>query len=362
MNRTSAAALAAAAVLGIVGGTYAATLGIDFGDDGGRGAGEQETTQSPEPSTPTRSVETPAPSSPAQLLYMDRNEIHDGYTHVAVGDIDIKSVSALVRIRGGWLVVTSTSPEEAEFRGTVVAASGEQTDLGAFDGHWDINVDGTLFVAHHEDGYRVTHLMDDAVIDFDLSGPPGATTAATAAFTGNAVLTGWISTSGERTTHRTELGKDKTATISTGDLTSWTASPRGLLMTGEVLDEATSCLEGGRVLGDHGDWWRICDWRGYGLRPQYSPDGEQLLVVPSDTEGFGPTLYGVIDSETGKIRQEIQPPESTIGAEFGDNDEVFVLVQKDVEGGGQAIYRCRYGDECTKERESSARLVLGAGV
>ena len=130
-------------------------------------------------------------------------------------------------------------------------------------------------------------------------------------------------------------------------------------MSGEVVDEATSCLAGGRVLGDHDDWWRTCDWRGYGPRPQYAPDGEQLLVVPIDTEGLGPTRYAVLDSETGSVREEIQPPAAAVSAEFGDNNEVFVLVQQDV---SQSIYRCRYGDECTKEKESRAPLVLGAGV
>jgi len=361
MNRTSAAAVAAAAVLGVVAGSYAATLGIDLGSDDGRRAGEQPSTTSPGPSTPTPSTETPAPSSPAQLLYMDSTTIHDGYTHVAVDDVNIKHVRELVRISGGWLVIVGTS-EETTFRGVVVAANGDQTDLDAFEGRWDINEDGTLFVASHEDGYRVTNLREDTVVDVDLTGPSGGTSTATAAFSGNAVLTGWTSESGEQTTIRSDLASGKRKVIPTGDLTGWTASPRGLLMAGEVFDEAVSCLEGGRVLGDHDDWWRSCDWRGYGPRPQYSPNGEQLLVVPSETDGLGPTRYAVLDSETGTVRQEIQPPQSTVGAEFGDNDEVFVLVQKDAAGKGREIYRCRLGDECTKEKESSVRLVLGAGV
>ena len=361
MNRNSAAALAVAAVIGIAGGTYTASLGIGSDGDGGRQSEGGPTTTTPKPS-PTRSTEPPAPSSPAQLLYMDSGEIRDGYTRVAVEDIDIKSVSALVRIRGGWLVITSTSPEERAFRGTVVAANGEHADLGSFEGSWDINADGTQFLAHYEDGYRLVPLMDEDAIDADLSAPPGTTATATAAFAGEAVLTGWTSASNEPTTLRTDLSNGRRRLLPTGDLTGWTASPRGLLMSGEVVDEATSCLEGGRVLGDHDDWWRTCDWRGYGLRPQYTPDGEELLVVPSDTEGFGPTRYGVLDSETGTIRQEIEPPESTVDAEWGDNDEVFVLVQKDATGAGREIYRCRLGGECTKEKESSTRLVLGAGV
>lgn len=359
MNRTSAAALAVAAVIGIAGGTYTASVGIGTGDDDGRQAGDQETSRSPSPSKSRHPSESPPASSPAQLLYMDSGQIHDGYTHVAIEDIDIKSVSALVRIHGGWLVVTSTSPGGTDFQGTVVVPSGERTDLGSFDGNWDINADGTEFVAHYADGYRVTTLTDPTEVEVDLSAPSGATATGIAAFAGDAVLTGWTSASGDPMTLRTGLSNGKRKVVPTGDLTGWTASPRGLLMAGAVVDEASSCLEGGRVLGDHDDWWRTCDWRGYGLRPQYSPDGEQLLVVPADTEGFGPTRYGVLDSEAGTIREQIEPPQSTITAEWGDNDEVFVLVQKKA---GRAIYRCRLGDDCTKEKESTLRLVLGAGV
>jgi hypothetical protein len=293
---------------------------------------------------------------------MDAGEIRDGYTRVAVEGIDIRRVTALVRIRGGWLIVTTDDARGVQLRGTVVAASGEKTDLGEFDGHWDINADGTLLVAHRDDGYRVTPLLDEDPVEVDLAAPDGAETAtADAAFAGDAVLTGWESSAGERVTLRTGLAKGIRKVIPTGDLTDWTASPRGLLIAGAVVDEATSCLEGGQVLGDHDDWWRNCDWRTYPPRPQYTPDGGKLLVVPVDTEGLGPTSYGVLDSETGEVLQEIEPPESTVAAEWGDNDEVFVLVRDDG-GAGQAIYRCRLDDACTRERESSRRLVLGAGV
>jgi hypothetical protein len=360
MNRTSAAALAVAAVIGIAGGTYTASVGIGTDDDGGRQAGEQKTSRTPSPTKSATDEETRPPSSPAQLLYMDAGQIHDGYTHVEFEDLDLKSVAALVRIRGGWLVVTSDGPDETALSGTVVTGSGEQTDLGSFEGSWDINADGTQFVALFEDGYRVLTLSDATEVDVDLSAPPGSTATATAAFAGDAVLTGWTAST-EVTTLRTDLTTGRRKAVPTGQLTGWTASPRGLLMAGEVVDEATSCLEGGRVLGDHDDWWRTCDWRGYGLRPQYSADGEQLLVVPADTEGLGPTLYAVLDSETGRVTEEIAPPESTVAAEWGDNDEVFVLVQKGARS-GRAIYRCRLGEECTKEKESATRLVLGAGV
>jgi hypothetical protein len=68
MNRTSAAAVAVAAIVGIAGGTYAASLGLGPGGDDGQNAGEQQTKETPTSPTPTRSEENRAPSSPAQLL------------------------------------------------------------------------------------------------------------------------------------------------------------------------------------------------------------------------------------------------------------------------------------------------------
>jgi hypothetical protein len=39
-----------------------------------------------------------------------------------------------------------------------------------------------------------------------------------------------------------------------------------------------------------------------------------------------------------------------------------VLGQKDAEDTSAVIYRCRVDQECTTERESKARLVLGTGT
>jgi hypothetical protein len=70
----------------------------------------------------------------------------------------------------------------------------------------------------HEDGYRATNLTDDAAVDVDLSGPAGATASPNAAFAGNAVLTGWTSATGDRTTLRTDLANGRRKVIPTGDL------------------------------------------------------------------------------------------------------------------------------------------------
>jgi hypothetical protein len=359
MNRTSAAALAVAAVIGVTGGSYAASGGLFRDDD----KPEVSDNESPGPSTPGSPTESePSPRSPAQLLYMDAEEIHDGYTRVPVGNVDITHVSSLVRVSGGWLVVTSTSPQEPAFRGTLVAADGRRTDLGEFFGVWDIDEDGSMFVAQREEGYGVTNLENGAILDLDLGGPAGASTTAEAAFVGDAVLTGWASNDGNRIARRTDLGTGKSRELTLSQISGWTASPRGLLVTGETLEDDRPCLRGGRVLGTHADWWQTCDWLHPGLRPQYSPNGEQLLVIPTATDGFGPGLFGVLDSENGRVLDEVDAPDWTTHAEWGDNDEVFLLGQKTSEDVTAVIHRCKLGGPCTRERESKQRLVLGVGT
>lgn len=362
MNRTSAAALAVAAVLGITGGTYAATLGL--GPDGGKDPGASDSPSKSDTPTPTPSdtTTTPAPTSPAQLLYMDAAQIHDGYTRVAVEDIDIATVRSLVRISGGWLVVQGTSEQEPAFTGTVVRPDGTRTELGAFDGLWDINEDGTQLVAHHEDGYRVTNLADLKAVKVDLSAPSGLSENPNAAFAGNAVLTGWQDDAGNVVVRRTDLKTGASTEVLADDLHSWTASPRGLLMVGGQLDDERPCTRGGRVQGDHADWWRTCDWTPIGLRPRYTPNGERILVVPAETDGFGPGLFGILDSETGREVGEIDAPDWTIDGEWGDNDEVFLLGQRSGDDESAVIRRCKVDGECVVEKESPKRLVLGSGT
>jgi hypothetical protein len=293
---------------------------------------------------------------------MDATEIHDGYTHVSSDGLDPAHVSSLVRIRGGWLVVLSTSDREPAFDGVIVAANGERTKIGAFQGLWDINEDGTRFVALHGSEYRVTDLTTGSVDDIDLTGPDDADPLADAAFAGDAVLTGWTAESGNRSILRTELATGKSKVLRNDLLAGWTASPRGLLMTGESESDRGPCIAGGQVLGDGSDWWDTCDWRYYGLRPQYSPNGEKLLAVPWETDGFGPGLFGVLDSEDGRVLAEIDAPDWTLTAEWGDNDEVFLLGQKTADDVSSVIYRCQVDGDCTTERESRQRLVLGTGI
>lgn len=373
MNRSAAAAVAAAAVIGIVGGTFVATVAGD--DDNPRDPGQElgDGTTTPPPTTPsteppdteppdTERTETPRPRTPAQLLYMDGSQIHDGYTHVSSEGLDPAKVSSLVRIRGGWLVVLRTSDQEPAYEGVIVAASGERTKIGNFQGEWDIDEDGTRFVALHGTEYRVTDLTSGAVVDLDLPGPDGGDPDANAAFAGDAVLTGWLVEPGNHTIQRTDPETGRTKELRTGLMHSWQASPRGLLMTGVSLAERGPCILGGQVLGDGTDWWDTCDWTYFAHRSRYSPNGEQVLAVPFETDGFGPGLFGVLDSETGRVLSEIDAPDWTLTAEWGDNDEVFLLGQKSADDVSSVIYRCTVDGACSTERESARRLVLGSGT
>lgn len=362
MNRSTAAAVAVAAVLGVVGGTY---LGTVTGDGDGTQGSRREPTEDPKSSGtgPTTASSTPgAPLTPAQLLYMDARTIHDGYTHVDVTGIDLATVDSLVRIRGGWLVVERTGDEESAYRGTVVSLGGDQSDLGEFSGLWDISEDGDLFVAWRGEEYAVTDLTDGTDLELSIQPPPRSESVANAAFVGSAVLTGWATAHGESWTLRTDLASSRTRRVETSGLEDWLASPRGLLLTGSESINDIACVAGGAVRDLEGTWWRTCDWLYSGLRPSFSPNGEQLLAVPVTTEGFGPSAFGVLNSETGDEIAEHDAPDWAVAAEWGDNNEFFVLAQKSADNTDGLIYRCRVGESCQRERESSVRLVLGTGV
>lgn len=356
MNRSTAAAVAVAAVLGVVGGTAVATLTANTDD--GQNAGPPSSSPST-PHKPTkRPSDTASPVIPAQLLYLDDTTIRDGYTHVEVDGIHPDRVEALVRIQSGWLVIERTSDEEPAFRGTIVRIDGEKTDLGDFFGVWDISEDGDRFVAWRGEEYAVTDLATGKDLDVTLPSPTDADSVADAAFSADAVLTGWADTFG-RLTLRTDLATGSSRRIESGDLTTWIASPRGLLLAGEADTDSGGCLRGG-ALENRERWWSACDWSVGALRPRFSPDGEQLLVVPAGSDGDA-SAYGVLNSSSGTLLDTIHAPKRTYGAEWGDNNEVFLIAQLP-KGKGQVIYRCSTSGSCDRERESRGPLVLGVGL
>jgi hypothetical protein len=360
MNRATAAAIAVAAVLGITGGTWlGATVGT--GDTGTRDPGTASgpsDSKTPPSRTPTQS---PTFSSPAQLLYMDAGRINDGYTHLEVEGFVLSTIDNLVRIRGGWLVIQRDEASDPSFHASKVAVTGEVTDLGDFIGAWDISLDGDLFTALRGNSYTVIDLAETKALDLEVEPPKGTEPTAVVSFAGQTILTGWIAEDGTRRTLRTQIASGRSQPLETGTLTGWVASPGGLLIAGQVSNGAISCLRGGG-LTNIGDWWTNCQWTLDEDRPKYSANGEQLLVVPLDPDGASPETYGVLRSGSGDLIATIDAPRHAIDAEWGDNNEIFVLARKSARNPAGVLWRCQVGGDCTLERPPNGAVVLGAGV
>lgn len=361
MNRSTAAAVAVAAVLGISGGTWVgATLGTDDDPDASDNTGET-TSPSGTRSRTRKPTQSQSPSSPAPLLSLDATTIHDGYTHIDVEGFDFPTVDSLVRIRGGWLVLERSATDEQAFDASTVAVTGEATELGTFTGTWDISLDGDLFVGLRGSDYTVIDLATGEATDLAVEGPGGTAPTANVTVAGPAILTAWVAEDGTRRTLRTELASGRSRLLETGTLTGWTASPGGLLLTGQVSNGAITCLRGG-ALSEVDSWWTACDWTLDESRPKYSPNGEQLLAVPLDPDGGPPGTYGVLGSGGGDLIATIDAPAHAVDAEWGDNNEVFVLARRTPTSPANMLYRCQVGDDCVLERPGQAPLILGVGV
>ncbi len=360
MNRATAAAVAVAAVLGITGGTW---IGVQAGtgNDPDSGSNPGPTNSPSTTKTRTKPTDKPTVSSPAQLLYLDADTINDGYTHLDIEGFALNTVDNLIRIRGGWLILQRDEPSDPNFHASIVTVSGEVTDLGDFVGSWDISLDGDMFVALRGSTYTVFDLATGEALKLKVKKPQDTEPTADVTFAGPAILTAWIGADGIRTTVRTEIASGRSRLVETGTLKSWTATPGGLLIAGQVSNGAITCLRGG-PLTRVDDWWTACDWALDESRPKFSPNGEQLLVVPLDPDGGPPETYGVLSSGSGTLIATIEAPRLAYDAEWGDNNEIFVVARKSLRNPAPVLYRCQIDQECSLERPPSGQVVLGAGV
>ncbi|KQY56974.1 MULTISPECIES: hypothetical protein [unclassified Nocardioides] len=364
MNRIAAMAIASAAVIGIVGGTYAATSGVLESDDGNGSAGTTGTesstpgdTQNP-PATDqpsgTASTETPG-TDDEPLLYMVGGTIHDGDTSVQVSGFRIGEVSSLQRVAGGWLVVSRTSSQDAQFRAAFVDPSGETTPIGGtFVGTWDLNDNRDSFVAMYDGAYQVRDARSGKVlqtITVDGEGEPSGE----AAFSEDTLVTAWFGDDGP-TLYGVDSYSGRQFKI-VGDVYQIRTGPVEDLMTASRTD-GKECLTGGSIVDPDG-WWSQCRFRGYGTQADYSPDGTRLLAVPADTEGMGPGRYAVLDARTGKKMTTFTTPELGQEAYWAGDDEVFVHAFKDADFNGGVIYRCSLSGSCEVEVSSDQTLVVG---
>ena len=108
-----------------------------------------------------------------------------------------------------------------------------------------------------------------------------------------------------------------------------------------VLTDLDDVNEGG---------WNSCTWRPF----EFSPDGSRVFALDTRTEGFGPRLVAVLDSETGEALLDLSS-EGTFGfsPSWESNDSVLVTLVQD---GQAAIVRCTVGVGCELATDPKAAM------
>ena len=347
MNRIATTAIAAAAVAGIAGGTFAATSG--FGADDPQGTGSTTGTSA---------------SATAGPFYLDGRTLVDGDTKVPVKGVTVDNVMSLERVSGGWFVVTATSPQEPAFRGTYVTPDGSTTDVGEFLGQWDVDAEGDSVVALFGDSYEIRDVTTGEVTQ-ELNTVRGADgPLGDAAFAGDDVIAAWRDADENKLLVGTDPATGRAYDVTGTPLLNFATSPDGEHLAGERFRsqevDGPTCLNGGPTDGIDESGWETCDWRTNALKPQFSPDGSRLLAVPYATEGLGPTKLGVLDAATGEVTAEVDLPDLATDAVWADGDTLLVHGYANADLTGGLVYECNLSGDCEQVVSSKRNIVLGS--
>lgn len=367
MNRNAVIALTIAAVLGTTGGVAVATLRGDHPNSGAPSGSATPGTPTPPP-TPT----TPPTNEP--LLYATGEQIHDGKTVVPIKGPT--NVANLNRIPGGYLVLAQTKPEEPRFDVWVIKTSGESYKIADIHGFADIDAEGKRLVArtYRDPNLSVWDLPTGKLI---ATSPDEATASSSAAFAGDDVLISLMRNDGFSMLRWNPASGEVTDDSGLGYV-NMSLSPGGSYVTGSVNEDGISAVMTDNFclalrsthLKKNKVAWETCDYRAYGSsgQAQFSPDGMRVLVVPKNTDGFGPGEYVVIDASDGpgKIVGRFLTPENTIGAKWADNDHLFVFgalqSDPDTSAVGSFIDRCDFKGKCERLLTDPGELRVGSGL
>lgn len=350
-NGNLIAAVAAAAVVGIVGGTITA-LSIT-----------REPTSAPSDAPPSPSASRtalPDPPDSSAPLWSTPTTIHDGERAIEV--MGMEGVGQVSRLpQGGYLALTPPSGQEPSFGVYRVRPDGVARLVTFILGRGDVSSDGTRFVGLDLDQgiYKVWRIASGKVVQRIPAGTrPGSRVGAVAAFTPSGVLTGWWD--GEQP-YVIETSPGQTAEVASG-LSDIAVSVDGAYLAGQAANpdpQATStvCAWVGRL--DAERRWRDCDTAFYAGEPRFSPQGSRVLGVPADTDGFGPGAFVVLDSRTGERVATVPAPPLTLEATLLDEETLLVRSALNGDGHGTVISTCDLAGDCVRVARNEAEALLG---
>lgn len=371
MNRTLAAFLAAAAVVGTAGGTLAATsLGAD--DESPTGS---RRTDGPTASDPAVTADPADPTGlpddrTDQVLWADRSELHDGGTTVSLSLVD--PPLSLQRYADGWVITQSIDPAEPAYQTSVVAPDGSVTPLVESFDFGDVSPDGTRYVAQSLDGtgYGVWVIATGERVETMDSG----TTSDQGSIGGaqwvddDTIATTWSGDAAADSVLVSDLGTDTAEVLADDVYGEWAISPDGAWFAGTLLDvEGGASNEGCLVIrpvDGSSDGRTDCGGRPLGM-PSFAPDSSAVLTVPAGSDGFGPSSFRPVPTGESRVPAAIEGPEAGLTAVYLADSAIAVLGAKDYsDQDGTRIYTCRADVGCEPIGRSSrpyADAVLGTG-
>lgn len=372
MNRTTAAALVTTAVIGVTAGTVTAMVRGEDPTGSAKGPGSSRSNAPSSPGKPTGTVGTGATGQPAtsDVLWADGAFIHDGEKKVGLGGPLEGAPDRLVRAKGGYLVAydNGQNTDDDQTLYFVSAPQGAVQVLSQRARSWDLDPAGDRVVVH--DLRNVAVIGFDGVTQETVGAPEGEQGVL---WDGDTVTVhalqpdvGW----------RVWTWKPGDAQLRLTDRVGF-ADPRadrtGHQVFGAVTPDGYSGAEGNTCVGtgpngtgETGVNWFTCDWRlNSPWTAAVSPGGKRLLVVDSQTDGFGPGAFGVVDVAKGPragVPTVDAPSEWMMDAAWL-GDDTFAVVGSNTDEVGKAggwIQVCTTGGDCEQVvRTRTGKVTLG---
>lgn len=368
MKQMYVATLAAAAMVGAVGGT---TLALRSPPDAASGSTRTPAaTASSSPGSPASAVPTRTPAIDAsEPLWTTPTSIHDGDRVVDV--VNVGDIDQVWRTSDGYLATQTATPSDPAVGVYRVAPDGLAELMTFILGRGSVDPTGQQFIGLDLDSrtYQVREITTGDVqftVEQGTRPESSPTPSPAADFAPDGVVTQWrTSVDGEKERYlvHTQDADTSTSTEISEELTGWASSATQDLLVGNTRNpdpQAYSgfCLLTGTALGDT-DRVQNCDLSTYGKRAVIDASGTRVLAVPAMTDGFGPGNFTVVDIRTGEVQGSIDLPEWSTQGAFLDQDTLVVHGAYNGNGKGTVIYRCELHTGCREVARTEADGQLG---
>jgi hypothetical protein len=360
-HRRIARGVAAAALIAV-----ALPVGLKVGD------AISKTSREPEPVTPDGpkqvqlDLQTLSAGDEPAVPYLDgRTIVGDGFEIDVPGKAPIAGIAPVddgVYVAtgdggAGWPMTRYSTNGDVEGLGTVLNGP-----VASTDGRWVAYLTGETDEFGNSEGPATLVLMDDDTGEESSVTLPATADAYEVAIHAVADGTVYLSyddrRSGRAVPMQTWSAGDPALVPVPGDFDTTAVSPDGNVVAeltkvtdfgacSAVVDRATESV-----------LWRTCDYMVNG----FTPDGDYVWAVPSNSEGYGPSAIAILDAATGDLVRHYEPaarfqhPITFVDAVFEDDEHLLIQAEQD---DGTALLRC---EVLTEKCKTAEPLVQGTGM